>query len=202
MKKKDTNKEAKNIKLLEARRQLFHAIVGILIVAFFYYDILPLWLFFIIAVTALVIYMAWEEGYQPVLDWFIRNFERDKAEKGIGALWYVLGCFFTLLLFPKHIALAALMILALGDSVSHFFGQFFGKIPHPFNKKKNVEGTLLGILAGFAGSVIFVDALPAFVAAFVAMNAEVIEWKIGRWKLNDNFYIPIFAGIVLFLLTL
>ena len=199
MKKKEQQKEAKDIKLLEAKRQLFHAVVGVLIVAFFYYDILPLWLFFIIIITAVIIYLFWEEGYQPVLDWFIRNFERNKAEKGIGALWYVLGCFFTLLLFPKNIALAALMILALGDSVSHHIGRFYGRIPHPLNKKKNVEGTLLGIFAGFAGAVLFVDALPAFIAAFVAMNAEVVEWKIGRWKLNDNFYIPLLAGVVLLL---
>lgn len=191
----------KQTKSIECKRQLFHAIAGILIVVFFYYHILSLWLFFIVIITAIIIYRMWEEGHQRLLDWFMKNFERNKAEKGIGALWYVFGCFFTLLLFPKNSALAALMILALGDSVSHFFGQFYGRIPHPLNKKKNVEGTLLGILTGFAGAALFVAPLHAFIAAFIAMNVEVVEWKIGLWKLNDNFVIPMVAGFVLFLLA-
>ncbi len=186
-----------NIKLLETKRQLFHAIVGTLIAFFVYIDIFPVWLFFIVVLTGLVIYSSWEDDAQPIVQWFFNNFERSQEKRGAGALWYVIGCFLTVLLFPKNVALAALMILALGDSVSHWVGRFYSHIPHPWNKKKNVEGTIAGIIAAIAGAVFFVPNLPAVIASVIVMNLEVIPFKIGKYKVNDNFWIPILAATIM-----
>ena len=203
----DTSKNLKEktdqqSKLLEQRRQFFHAIVGVLIVIIFYYDLISLWLFFAVVLTAIVLYISWKDGAQPIIQWFFRNFEREQEKRGTGALWYVIGCFLTIILFPKNIAFAALMILALGDSVSHYVGRFYGKIPHPLNKKKNVEGTIAGIITGFLGAVIFVPNATALLASAIVMNVEVVQWKIGNDNVNDNFWIPLVAGGIMYLISL
>ena len=185
------------IQRLETKRQLFHALAGTFIAFFMYIDIFPVWLFFILVLTGLVIYSCWEDGAQPIIQWFFNNFERSEEKRGTGALWYVIGCFLTVLIFPRNAALGALMILAWGDSVSHWVGRFYGHIPHPFNKKKNVEGILAGTIAAIAGAVFFVPNLPAVIASVVVMNLEVIPFKIGKYIVNDNFWIPLVAAAII-----
>ncbi|MEK6920393.1 MAG: hypothetical protein AABX82_00805 [Nanoarchaeota archaeon] len=194
-------KEDKERKALEARRQLFHAITGILIVLLLYLEIMPIWLFFIIMITGIMIYNAWEKEANPIFSWFFKHFERKNEREGTGALWYAIGCFITALIFEKNTALAAILILALGDSVSHWVGRFYGKISHPLNKKKNVEGTIAGIIAAFAAAVFFVSNLPAFIASVVVMNLEVFDVKMFGTRIDDNLWIPIVAGIVITLLV-
>lgn len=192
----------KNPKILEAKRQTFHAVVGLAFVIFFYYNIIPIWLFFVIAVTSIIIYISYEIRRQEIFDWFLRHFGRENEKNGKGAVWYLLGCSLTFLIFPKNIALAGVMILALGDSLSHYIGRFYSYIPHPLNKKKNIEGTIFGILAGFAGASFFVPVTHAIIASFVAMNLEAIEWKYKRYKIDDNLLLPLAAATVLYILSL
>lgn len=190
-------KMAKEQKTLEVKRQIFHVIAGSMLVLFLYFEILPLWLFFIINITGTVIYFTWNKNASRIFSWFFYHFERKHGKKGHGALLYVWGCFFTIVFFQQNIAYAAMLMLALGDSVSHYVGLFYGKIQHPLNKRKNVEGTIAGIMAAFAGGVVFVPAVTAFGAAFVVMSAEAIEWKIGKYKIDDNFWIPIASAVVI-----
>jgi len=44
----------------------------------------------------------------------------------------------------------------------------FGRIKHPFNEKKYLEGVILGILAGGVGASFFVNPLTAFLGSFEA----------------------------------
>ena len=190
-------KEIKETKALETRRQFFHAITGILIVTLLYLEIMPIWLFFIIMITGIVIYNAWQKEANPIFAWFFRHFERKNEKEGTGALWYAIGCFITAILFEKNTALAAMLILAIGDSISHWVGRFYGRIPHPLNKKKNVEGTLAGIIGAFAAAVFFVPNLPAFIASVMVMNLEVFDMKIFGRRIDDNFWIPIVAAALI-----
>jgi len=182
----------------EAKRQIFHALLGTIIVSLFYFNLLPLYLFGIIIITGAIISISWKNGSEVIIGWFLENFERKKEHPGKGALFYFVGCFFALLFFPKNIALASIMILALGDSVSHYIGKFYGKRKHPFNNKRCCEGTVVGTLAGFLGALIFVPAMNAFFASLIAMNLEVIEWK--KLRLDDNLIIPLVAGLVMYFL--
>ncbi len=197
MKKNTTTFE----KSLECKRQLFHALFGTVLVLLFYFNILQGGIFFLLIVAGTTIHLCWKDGANPIIAWFFRHFER-KGGKGEGALWYCVGCFVTIALFPKAIALAAILILALGDSVSHYVGRFYGRIPHPLNKQKNIEGMIAGTAVAGMSAIFFVPVLNAFLAAVITMNIEVREWTIGKWKIDDNFIIPVTAGIILFLLDL
>lgn len=183
----------------ELKRQLFHACVGIIIVLLFYFSLLPLWIFFTVVITGIVIYIAWKKSANPIFEWFFTNFERKNESPGWGALWYCVGCFLTLVIFPRDIAFASVLILALGDSISTFVGKGYGRIAHPFNKKKKIEGTFAGIILATIGASFFVPVLFAFIASFIVMNAEALHWR--KYQLNDNLLLPLIAGLVLILLV-
>lgn len=105
-------------------------------------------------------------------------------------------------LFDKDIALAAIMILALGDSISHIVGERFGHIRNIFNgnSKKLFEGTLAGTAAGTLGALLFVPFPEALVGSFAAMIAEVIEIDLNSKPLDDNLIVPLVAGTVIMIM--
>jgi dolichol kinase len=121
---------------------------------------------------------------------------------GRATIYYVLGCALALAFFAEEIALAGIMVLALGDSVSHLAGRLYGRRKHPFNGKKLLEGWLVGIIAGFLGAWIFVRPLEAMAGAAVAMTAETLEWGVDKRILDDNLFIPTIAAIVITLLRM
>jgi phosphoserine phosphatase/dolichol kinase len=108
---------------------------------------------------------------------------------------FALGIAISLLLFPEPIRYVAITVLTLGDGGAHIFGMKFGKTKLPFNKGKNIEGTVVGLALAFLGSLIFVDPVSALIAAGVGMIMEGIPCP-----LNDNFTIPLATGLVLLLL--
>lgn len=108
---------------------------------------------------------------------------------------FALGIAISLLLFPEPIRYVAITVLTLGDGGAHIFGMKFGKTKLPFNKGKNIEGTIVGLTLAFLGALIFVDPVSALIAATVGMLMEGIPCP-----LNDNFTIPLATGLVLLLL--
>jgi len=110
-----------------------------------------------------------------------------------------LGSFFTVLLFPHDIALAAITIMALGDSISVIVGKFYGRIVHPFNRKRNIEGLISAIVISTFGAFMFVPLFPAFVASFAAMFFESFTIKIKGFEIDDNVIVPLLAGTVLYM---
>jgi dolichol kinase len=98
--------------------------------------------------------------------------------------------------------MASIMVLALGDSVSHLFGLHFGKTKHPLSKTKFLEGTIAGFVAGFIGALVFARWLEAFLASLAAMLIEAVEIKIGTQQVDDNLIVPLIAGGVIWVVRL
>jgi dolichol kinase len=120
---------------------------------------------------------------------------------GRGAFYFILGSFLVTLFLPLPIALASILILALGDSFTNIIGRYFGKIHLPYNPKKTIEGPLFGfVLAGIGGSF-FVSPLASFVASFVAMAVETLPLRIGSFEIDDNLTIPVVAGVVMWMMV-
>lgn len=109
---------------------------------------------------------------------------------------FAVGIAISLLIFPVPIGYVAITTLTLGDGCAHIFGMKFGKTRIPFNKGKNLEGTLFGFLFAFLGAMIFVDPTRALVAAAVGMLVEAIPSPI-----NDNLTIPLASGLALALIS-
>lgn len=185
---------------LELKRQLFHIAFGLAIIVLLYYGFLNAYLLLVMATLGLVLSYAAKHRRLPLVHKFLDHCERSediKAFPGRGVIYYALGCAIAVAYFPKDVAMAGIMVLALGDSASHLFGRFYGKRKHPFNPKKLVEGWAAGIVAGFFGAWIFVSPLEALLASAIAMTAETAEWGVDRRILDDNLFIPVMAAVVI-----
>ncbi len=189
------------INMFEFRRQIFHIFLGLAIVVLIKFDVLDIFLLLVFIVIGSVLSFLSRRFKIPLIYWFLSRFEREKQLKkfpGRGVISYLIGALIVLLFFDKNIAMASIIILALGDSVSHFTGQF-GRIKHPFNNKKFLEGAMAGFMVAWLGATLFVGIWPAFLAALIAMLVEGFEIKLGREQMDDNIVMPLTAAIVIWL---
>ncbi len=189
--------------MFEVRRQLFHALLGIAIVFLLSKGYLNAFLLATITAAGLILSFLSRKAELPAIAWLLDKFERKDERKrfpGKGALSLVAGALVAVLLFPKNVALAAIMVLALGDSFSHIVGRFFGRTKQPFSVKL-VEGTIAGIVFGFLGAVLFVGTIEALAAAAAAMTIEAVEIRLGKTVVNDNLLVPLVAGVVIILIS-
>ena len=104
-------------------------------------------------------------------------------------------------LFAPVIAAAGLAVMLTGDAFAALIGRKFGS--HKINGK-SVEGTLSFIVFGFAAlSVVFCISGVAGNAYWWGLAAVIasgiVELFQKQLKLDDNFTIPLTAGIVLFI---
>ncbi len=191
--------------MFEFRRQLFHLFFGLTLILLIQFNIIgvrELWILFLIGVVLSIICKQYK---LPLISRLLDFFERHQIKRkfpGQGPIFYVLGAFLSLVLFEERIALASIMILAVGDSVSHLAGRFYGKISHPLNSHKFLEGAIFGFCFGTIAAWIFVPFLDALVGSFVAMTLEGIDVKFGMTQIDDNLLIPVSAGLAIFLVHL
>jgi len=105
---------------------------------------------------------------------------------------YAIAIMISLILFPTPINYASIAILALGDGFATLFGKKFGRTTFPFNKGKQVEGSIFGFLFAFMGALAFVNPTQALIASAVGMLVESLPTPV-----SDNLTVPIVSGLVL-----
>ena len=184
---------------LEIKRQAFHLFLGFFIVLLLYFDLINYIFLLILFIVGLALSLSSRKFNIPIIYKFLNTFDREKdleAFPGKGAVFYILGAFLVVLIFPKNIALASIMILTLGDSVSRLVGPY-GYLKHPFHNEKFFEGVIAGSIAGFLGALFFVSWLPALLASTIAMLIEGLDLRIKNFKIDDNLLIPLVAGVVI-----
>jgi len=181
----------------EVRRAFFHMALGVAIV------VLALLIDYAILISGMLVVLGLglivsdisRTKKLPVIDWFLRTFERPKEYKtfpGKGAFYFIAGSLLALVLFEKNTALAAILILAFGDGSAKIFGKF-GKIKTPLNGKKTLEGTVMGIFLGSLSAMVFVAPAAAFFGALLGMIAEMIDFE--NFQINDNILVPLVSGL-------
>lgn len=185
----------KKLEKLEFRRQLFHLFLGVIIVALLVFGILDKTRLLLALIIGGIFSILSVNHKIPLISTLLKTFDRkDVRFPGEGAFYYILGCTLALYLFTFEVALASIMILALGDSFSHILGKGYGV------KKfgvKTLMGTSAGIFFGYFGALIFVNASMAFLGATISMLVEAIEIRVKGLVLDDNLLIPLIAGIVM-----
>ena len=196
----------------EALRRTTHIVFGLIAIILIYFNMINTIAIFGLIVAGSIFSVICCKKRLPIIGWFLEQLERYHHMKnfpGRGAVFYLIGIFLALRLFSKDIAIASIMILAIGDAVSPIIGGTYGKILHPFSSKKFIEGTIAGAFAAFIGALILkhigmiqINSLHAFAASFVAMFVEGIELKFGMDLVDDNMIIPLVAGTVMWLYLL
>ncbi len=191
------------INRFEIRRQIFHICLGLIIVILLTNNILNSLILFLILIAGILISILSRKFKIPIIYFFLKIFERKGVLKrfpGKGTISFLVGCLLVLQLFERDIALASIMILTFGDSVSHLFGLHFGRKKHPLNCLKSIEGNIAGGITGFLGAMFFISPLPALLASFGAMTAEAIELKMNDKIIDDNIIVPLVAGTIIYLM--
>jgi dolichol kinase len=192
----------KKINIFELRRGIFHALCGLFLV--FMILLVPYTravLLSLIFIGTLVIMIS-KKIKIPGISNVIKLFER-KEEKypGITAIFYMISAFLTLQFFKQDIAMASIIILAIGDPMAGFVGRNFGKIK--IFRQKHLEGTLAGFIASGLLACIFVPWNIAFFGAGVGMIVELFSVPIFfNKKIDDNLTIPIISGLAMYLASI
>ena len=192
-------------KNFEIRRQLFHIVLGVAIVLLLMNGLIGKNAILILIIVGFILSIISRKTRIPIIHKLLEKFERKneiEAFPGKGTIFYFIGVYISLFLFSKDIAMASIMVLAFGDSVSHVYGLHHGKIKHPLSNTKFLEGTIAGFIAGFMGAWIFLPWHEAFFASLIAMIVEGVEIKIGAEQVDDNLIIPVVAGAVVWLIRL
>ncbi len=187
---------------LEIRRQALHILVGVITVLLILSKILDAKKIFLLIILGGFLSILSKKYDIPVLCWFLKKFDRPDYRKkfpGRGMVFFFVGTLLVLKLFNLNIALASIMVLTLGDSFSHIFGKHIGRIKHPLNGLKSVEGSLLGVVFGFFGALFFVNFKVAFFGSLVAMFVEGLDLKLSDSPVDDNLIVPLVAGTTMLL---
>jgi len=189
---------------LEIKRQPFHILLGLLLIALINYDLLTPIILLIITLIVIIGSFLLKKTKPKIIHNLLQFIERkEDLEKlpGKGLIAYLIGALIVLTLFDKDIAMASIIILALGDSFSRLIGPF-GRIKHPFNNTKFLEGVIAGMIAASLGAMLFIKPSEAIVASFMAMLLEGLNLRIFNLKIDDNITIPLIAGTVIWLIRI
>ena len=116
-------------------------------------------------------------------------------------MFYTLGVFLALVIFDKDIAMASVLILAIGDSIAAIVGQY-GDMENPFNRKKYLEGSIAGAIVAGLTAALFVSPLEAGLAATASMIAEGVDLRLEVNQLDDNIVMTLVAGFIIWFLRL
>ena len=183
---------------LELRRQIFHLVFGVTIVMLLKFMLIDEIVIALVLILGFAVSQLSKTFKIPIIYQFLLLFERKEEIKkfpGKGVLFYLVGILIVLIIpFSMEIALASILILAFGDSVSHVFGIHFGKTRTIFSDRKFLEGSFAGFIAAFIGAKLFLPWHEAFAASFVAMVAENIGIRFGATQIDDNMFIPLIAA--------
>lgn len=186
---------------LEIRRQLAHLIYGPILVLLYHYNLLTLQILFGIIIGGIAMSLLIKKRRMSPLRWILSHFEREHHMEnfpGRGILFFTIGAFLTLAIFPQEIAYAGILILSFGDSVTNLIGRHYGTIKTRLNPNKYIEGTLVGIVISFPVAYYFFPNISAaLTASCVAMFLELPNIKIFGFEIDDNLIIPLSASLTL-----
>jgi len=181
----------------ELGRGIVHVLFGIAFIILIMFDFLKVWHLVFLVLAASTLAFLSREFRVPIVSFCLRNFERrDVWLPGKNFIFFLLGILVVFAFFPKNICLASLAILTFIDPVSHFIGRNFGRISM---LGKNIEGHIAGFILGSAFAMMFVKPLLATIGCFFGVLADIFTIKIQEVRIEDDFVIPIVAGLAMVL---
>lgn len=186
---------------LEIRRQLLHLLYGPIVVLLVHWGLLTLPILFGIIIGGGLMSMMVKRNRLNPVRWVLGFFERDhhmETFPGRGILFFTIGAFLVLALFPQPIAFAGILILSTGDAVTNIVGRHFGRIKTRLNPNKYIEGTLMGILVSIPIAYYFVpNPYAAVAASCIAMFLEMPNVRLFNFEIDDNLLVPLGASLTL-----
>jgi len=131
----------------------------------------------------------WRTVFSTYLGPLIRRHEHTGIT---GSTYMIVSALLATYLFAPRVAAASLVFLIVGDTFAAIVGMAWGRTPI-FGK--SLEGFLAGFVASFVAAAALVPALPRGALALGALAGALVE--ILPIPVDDNFRIPLIAGLVL-----
>ena len=188
----------------EIIRKAIHLCISSFIpLAYLFLNISKLWMVLLIGIASIAIMIidlgrtrnGWiSKVFRKLFNRMLRLHELDG--KLTGASYVFIGSFISVVIFPKEIAILALLFTAFGDTAAALYGRKFGKLKI---WNKTLEGSIVGLIACLIIALFFpqIPNIVKFSGAFAAMFIELLPIKI-----DDNLRIPLFSGIVMYSLSI
>lgn len=184
----------------ELRRQVMHMVVGVSIAFLLYLGLIGAKMLFAGIVVGGILVILSKNFDLPIVRHFLDFFERAHSRRkfpGRGSFFLVLGSFLAVILFRLDIAIAAIIIMAVGDSVTNIIGRYFGEIDIPWNREKQLEGPIVGFVLAFLCSLFVVSWEMALFGSLAAMTVETWDFRVKKFLIDDNLIVPLVAGLVM-----
>jgi len=187
----------------ELFRKTIHLSANSLIpLAYLFLNIPKIWMAILIGIASVVFVMidirrtrnGWlSKIFAKLFNSMLRSHELEG--KLTGASYVLIGSFISIAIFPKEIAVLALLFTAIGDTAAALYGRKFGKL-RIWNK--TLEGSIAGLIACVIIALFFpqIPNIIKFSGAFAAMFIELLPINI-----DDNLRIPLFSGIVMYIIS-
>ncbi len=188
----------------ELFRKAIHLSTNSLIpLAYLFLNIPKIWMSVILSIVSVVFVMidlgrtrnrCLSKIFGKLFNGMLRSHEIDG--KLTGASYVLIGSFISITIFPKEVAILALLFTAVGDTAAALYGRKFGKIKI---WNKTLEGSVAGLVACLIITLFFLQIpnIIKFSGAFAAMLIELLPIKI-----DDNLRIPLFSGFVMYILSI
>lgn len=200
----------------EIQRQLIHLLTGITLILLIRaagklaLTVLLLLLAFYVLMSAVIAVNKLPLSLSTFLCRWGRPSKQNVPLKG--TILLLCGITLSFILFPEEIVYASIAIVAFGDSIATAIGVLIGNHKLPYSKKKTVEGTVSGTIAAFLASSFFVTPVQALFGSVGGMLLESVvdlqttrefnSQTIIKFFFNDNFLIPVFSGLLMFIIGL
>jgi dolichol kinase len=126
----------------------------------------------------------------PVISTFTLAMSRPKESSHliVKPILLAAGIMLTLVLFPRNIAYASIVILAIGDPIAAYVGSRFGRRRVG---TKSWEGFVAGTCAAYVPTVFIISPILGAVGSIVGMLMELTG------VLDDNLTIPLGSGVAM-----
>lgn len=183
----------------EFKRKIFHEIGLLIPISYLFFDkkdaIFGMSIIVLVFVFIEFLRLRYNFGNDfipKVVGKTVRDYEKVDLS---AATYFIISSFFTVLLFEKNIAIAAICYNSVGDFFSAIIGKKYGKIKY-MGGKKSIEGSLACFVSCLLVGLLILNPLMAISGALAATFAEGYLIKV-----NDNLSIPIISGIILTLVS-
>ncbi len=189
---------------LETRRQAVHLFSGLFFASLVYMMSTVEALAFLGIAAICTVVFSWliKRGHRvPFFNWLVKKTERKGKPPASGVTWYFLGVLFIFVAsiylgIAKEFVVAAMLVVAIGDSICTGLGRKIGRKKLPRTKTKSYEGSILGFGAAFFGAAFVLKlALPTMPSMIIAGSGAFIGMLAEAYliSIDDNLTIPVTA---------
>ena len=152
--------------------------------------------FFVLIFLAIDLFREKNKYIKILFNLFFNRMMRKHELNGAltGASWVMISAFFTILIFPKNIAILSLIFMSVGDTVAGLVGRRVGKLNIG---EKTLEGFVFGFLACAIISYNY-KLIPFSISIYGSLVGMIFE--VLPLPLDDNLKIPLSSASIMFVI--